>query len=174
VSKQSGTQASPLELLSTPWVKQRSFTMKDDIQSEEKLNKFLADVDTRMMEAAGKSALVAQGFTTPPPTLRGAMATTATASPIPTPVSLSSTPQSGPVRTLRMSPSQKGGPSPKKGEGELPDPMSLEEVTEGLFQLGILSQIDQWRDSLRQWFSKVLLNPLIQKTDSSHLQVHIT
>lgn len=171
VSKQSGTQASPLELLSTPWVKQRSFTMKDDIQSEEKLNKFLADVDTRMMEAAGKSALVAQGFTTPPPTLRGAMATTATASPIPTPVSLSSTPQSGPIRTLRMSPAQKGGPSPKKGEGELPDPMSLEEVTEGLYQLGILSQIDQWRDSLRQWFSKVLLNPLIQKTDSSHLQV---
>lgn len=106
---------------------------------------------------------------TPPPTIRG-VATNAPTSPAHTPVSLS-TPRGTPVRTLRMSPSQKGITPPKKGENELPSPMSLDEVTERLNLLGVLPYIDQWRDALRQWFSEFLLNPLVYKINSSHLQV---
>lgn len=166
----SNSGGSPIEHRATPWTRQKSFNLKDDVQSEEKLKKFLSDTDTKMVEAAGKTALASQGFMTPPPTIRG-VATNAPASPVHTPVSLS-TPRGTPVRTLRMSPSQKGITPPKKGgENELPSPMSLEEVTEGLNLLGVLPYIDQWRDALRQWFSEVLLNPLVYKIDSSHLQV---
>lgn len=155
----------------TPWSRQQTFIMSDDVQSEEKLNKFLAETDTKMMESTSKTAMAVHGFMTPPPTIRGVAASATTTSPKPTPVSLSSTPRSAPVRTLRMSPSQKGMTPPKKGESELPGPMPLEEYTEALNLLGILPYIDQWRDALRQWFSEALLNPLVHKIDSSHLQV---
>lgn len=154
----------------TPWSRHKSFNLKDDVQSEEKLKKFLSDTDTKMVESVGMTAGAAQGFMTPPPTIRGVATTATTPSPVNASVSLS-TPLSTPVRTLRMSPSQKGITPPKKGESELPGPMSLEEVSEGLNLLGILPYIDQWRDALRQWFSEVLLAPLVCKIDSSHLQV---
>lgn len=83
----SGIDSSPLELLATPWSRQKSFALKEDIQSEEKLNKFLAEVDTKMMESAGRSALQSQGFMTPPPTIRGVAANVTTASPILPPAS---------------------------------------------------------------------------------------
>ncbi|KAF7135917.1 hypothetical protein RHSIM_Rhsim08G0043200 [Rhododendron simsii] len=60
---------------------------------------------------------------------------------------------------------------PKKGEGELPSPMSMEESIEAFENVGIYPQVEQWRDRLRQWFSLVLLNPLLSKIDTSHMQV---
>jgi hypothetical protein len=166
----SNPVGSPRELRATPWSRHKNFNLKDDVQSEEKLKKFLSDTDTKMVESVGMTAGAAQGFMTPPPTIRGVATTATTPSPVNASVSLS-TPLSTPVRTLRMSPSQKGITPPKKGESELPGPMSLEEVSEGLNLLGILPYIDQWRDALRQWFSEVLLAPLVCKIDSSHLQV---
>ncbi|KAG0611946.1 hypothetical protein M758_7G178800 [Ceratodon purpureus] len=161
---------SPHEIRATPWSRHKSFTLKDDVQSEEKLKKFLSDTDTKLVESVGLTAGATQGFMTPPPTIRGVATAVTTTSPVHTSVSLS-TPLSTPVQTLRMSPSQKGITPPKKGENELPSPMSLEEVSEGLHVLGILPYIDQWRDTLRQWFSEILLKPLVYKIDSSHLQV---
>lgn len=71
-----------------------------------------------------------------------------------------------------MSPgSQKFSTPPKKGEGELPPPMSMEESITAFEHLGIYPQIEQWRDRLRQWFSSVLLNPLLSKIETSHIQV---
>ena len=71
-----------------------------------------------------------------------------------------------------MSPSsQKFTTPPKKGEGNLPPPMSMEESIEAFEHLGIYPQIEQWRDCLRQWFSSVLLNPLLNKIETSHIRV---
>ena len=71
-----------------------------------------------------------------------------------------------------MSPgSQKFTTPPKKGEGNLPPPMSMEESIEAFEHLGIYPQIEQWRDCLRQWFSSVLLNPLLNKIETCHIQV---
>lgn len=169
----SNPVGSPHELRPTPWSRQKSFNLKDDFQSEEKLQKFLSDTDTKMAEGAGMTALADQVCMTPPPTIRGVASNLTTPSPVNVPVCLSS-PRGTPVRALRMSPTQKGVTPPKKGEkgeNELPSPMSLEEVTERLSLLGVLPCIDQWRDALRQWFSEVLLSPLVYKIDSSHLQV---
>lgn len=166
----SNPVGSPHELRATPWSRHKSFNLKDDVQSKEKLKRFLTDTDTKLVESVGIIAGAAQGFMTPPPTIRGVAATATTTSPVHASVSLS-TPLSTPVRTLRMSPTQKGITPPKKGESELPSPMSMEEVSEGLNLLGILPYIDQWRDAQRQWFSEVLLSPLVSKIDSSHLQV---
>ena len=72
-----------------------------------------------------------------------------------------------------MSPgSQKFSTPPKKGEGDLPRPMSMEESIEAFEHLGIYPLIEQWRDRLRQWFSSVLLNPLLKKIEMSHIQVN--
>lgn len=49
--------------------------------------------------------------------------------------------------------------------------MSLDQFYDGLRQLGILGNIEYWRDSLRQWFSAILLKPLVHKLDTSHWQV---
>jgi hypothetical protein len=39
--------------------------------------------------------------------------------------------------------------------------------------LGVYSDIEQWRDNLRQWLSSVVMNPLVQKIKTSHVQVLI-
>ncbi|KAJ4949979.1 hypothetical protein NE237_026811 [Protea cynaroides] len=67
--------------------------------------------------------------------------------------------------------SQKFCTPPKKGEGDLPVPMSLEESLEAIQNLGTYPHIEQWRDRLRQWFSSILLNPLLNKIETSHTQV---
>ncbi|KAL5210333.1 hypothetical protein ABZP36_005956 [Zizania latifolia] len=83
----------------------------------------------------------------------------------PVSVTTSTTPsgaaRSTPLRPVRMSPGshQKYSTPPKKGEGELPSPMSLEQA------------IEQWQDSLRQWFSSVLINPLVQKNQNKPYSV---
>ena len=68
---------------------------------------------------------------------------------------------------------QKYNTPPKKGEGEFPPPMSLEQAVDAFENLGVYPEIEQWRNNLRQWFSSVLMNPLVQKIKSSHTQVLI-
>lgn len=146
---------------STPWSTQR-VTSGREITSEEKLEKFLADVDEKIKESAGK-------LTTPPPSISGFGITTPNT--VRSSANTSST-RSTPLRPVRMSPgSQKFNTPPKKGEGEFPPPMSVEESIEAFEQLGIYPQIEQWRDLLRQWFSSVLLNPLLGKIETSHIKV---
>lgn len=149
-------------LASTPWSNKRSSSGKE-ITSEEKLEKFLADVDEKITESAGKLA-------TPPPTISGFGIVSPNT--VASSANTSGTTRSTPLRPVRMSPgSQKFNTPPKKGEGEFPPPMSMEEAIEAFEHLGIYPQIEQWRDRLRQWFSSVLLNPLIKKIETSHIQV---
>lgn len=147
---------------SSPWSNRRA-SSANKITSEEKLEQFLAEVDERITESAGK-------LSTPPPTVPGfgiMTPGTVTGS-----ASTSGATRLTPLRPVRMSPgSQKFNTPPKKGEGDLPPPMSMEESFEAFEHLGIYPQIEQWRDHLRQWFSSVLLNPLLNKIETSHIQV---
>ncbi|KAJ4845158.1 hypothetical protein Tsubulata_040331 [Turnera subulata] len=148
--------------VSTPWSSKRAAYVKD-ITTEEQLEQFLAEVDEKITESAGKHS-------TPPPTIRGLGMTSPNA--IGSPATTSGTTRTTPLRPVRMSPgSQKFTTPPKKGEGELPSPMSMDEAIEAFKHMGIYPQIEQWRDHLRQWFSSVLLNPLLNKIETSHIQV---
>ncbi|KAG1339120.1 transmembrane protein [Cocos nucifera] len=147
----------------SPWSRQSSGSAKG-IQTEAMLEKFLADVDEKITESAIKAA-------TPSATIRGfgiaspgSVATSATAS---------GATRSTPLRPVRMSPGshQKYTTPPKKGEGELPPPMPMEEAVVAFESLGIYPQIEWWRDRLRQWFSSNLVNPLLEKIETSHIQV---
>ncbi|CAA6656880.1 unnamed protein product [Spirodela intermedia] len=145
-----------------PRLKQSSVSGKG-ISTEEMLEQFLVDVDKRMTESATKTV-------TPPPTTGGfgIISPSSVTTPGTTPGATRSTP----LRAARMSPGshQKYSTPPKKGEGELPSPMSMEQTVEALESLGIYPYIEQWRDNLRQWFSSVLLNPLVDKIETSHIQ----
>lgn len=156
---------------STPWSKPRSTLIKEEIPTEEKLEEFLADVEEKMTESASKATPPSnQGLATPPPTLRGIGGNSP--SPVPNSGSFTGTPRNTSLRTVRMSPnSQKFSTPPKKGEGDLPPPMSMEQSIEAFQNLGVYPHIEQWSDRLRQWFSEVLLNPLVQKIETSHIQV---
>ncbi|KAI9196150.1 hypothetical protein LWI28_021471 [Acer negundo] len=150
------------QVISTHWSSKRASHGKE-IMTEEQLEQFLAKMDEKITESAGKLA-------TPPPTVSGfgiASPTTVASS-----ANTSGATRSTPLRPVRMSPgSQKFTTPPKKGEGDLPPPMSMEESIEAFEHLGIYPQIEQWRDRLRQWFSSVLLNPLLNKIETSHIQV---
>ncbi|KAF8369578.1 hypothetical protein HHK36_032404 [Tetracentron sinense] len=127
-------QSSPAldRLISTPWSKQQTSTGKE-ITTEEMLEQFLADVDEKINESAGKLA-------TPPPTLNGF----GIASPntVGNSASTSGTTRSTPLRPVRMSPgSQKFNTPHMKGEGDLPLPMSMEESIEAFENLGIYPQL---------------------------------
>lgn len=154
---------------SSPWSKQRPITAKK-IETEEMLEQFLADVDEKIMDSVVKAASPTQSHMTPPPTLHGLR--TASPSTIASSTTTSGTARSTPLMPVRMSPgSQKYIAPPKKGEGDLPLPMSMEHMIEVFENLGIYPDIEQWRDRLRQWFSSVLLNPLVEKIETSHIQV---
>lgn len=148
--------------VSTPWSDKRASYTKE-IRTEEQLEQFLAEVDEKISESAGK-------YATPPPTIGGfGMASPHT---VASPANTSGVTRSTPLRPVRMSPgSQKFTTPPKIGEGDLPPPMSMEESIEAFKNLGIYPQIERWHDRLRQWFSSVLLNPLLDKIESSHIQV---
>ncbi|XP_040991817.1 transmembrane protein 209 [Juglans microcarpa x Juglans regia] len=164
VSQLSSVQNSPGldSLVSTPWSNKRASSGKE-ITSEEKLEKFLAEIEEKITESAGK-------LSTPPPTISGFRI--ASPNTVSSSANTSGATRSTPLRPVRMSPgSQKFSTSPKKGEGDLPPPMSLEESIEAFQHLGIYPHIEQWRDHLRQWFSSVLINPLLKKIETSHLQV---
>lgn len=157
-------QSSPAidSAVSTPWSDKRASYTKG-IRTEEQLEQFLAEVDEKISESAGK-------YATPPPTIGGfGMASPNT---VASPANTSGVTRSTPLRPVRMSPgSQKFTTPPKIGEGDLPPPMSMEESIEAFKNLGIYPQIERWHDRLRQWFSSVLLNPLLDKIESSHIQV---
>ncbi|KAH7314715.1 hypothetical protein KP509_21G017500 [Ceratopteris richardii] len=160
-------QVSPVDTQSSPWTTSASPLMKDDITTEHKLEEFLANVDDRLVESSVKVPATVQQILTPPPSLRGVNLATPVSGATP-----SSTSKGTPVRALRISPSpQKFGPSPRTGDGDLSSPMTPEQTIEAFEKLGVYPQIEQWRDKLRQWFSKDLLNPLVSKIDTSHLQV---
>lgn len=160
ISPLPAARHSPASVVSSPWSGKPS---SREISSEEKLAQFLAEVDEKITESAGKMA-------TPPPTIGGFVI--ASPNNVATPINSSGTTRSTPLRPVRMSPgSQKFTTPPKKGEGEFPPPMSLEESIKTFEQLGIYPEVESWRDCLRQWFSSVLLKPLLQKIETSHLQV---
>lgn len=147
---------------STPWSNKKKSYSKG-ITSEEELEQFLVEMDERITESSGK-------LSTPTPTVNAF----GVASPVTVASSAntSGTTRNTPLRPVRMSPgSQKFSTPPKKGEGDLPSPMSLEESVEAFDQLGIYPEIESWRDRLRQWVSSVLLKPLLKKIESSHSQV---
>ena len=150
-------------VVSSPWSNRRS-SSANKITSKEELENFLAEVDERIIESAGK-------LSTPPPTVPGfGMVSPNT---VASSANTSGTTRMTPLRPVRMSPaSQKFSTPPKKGEGDLPPPMSMEESIQAFEHMGIYPQIEQWRDQLRQWFSSVLLNPLLNKIKTSHTQVH--
>lgn len=143
----------------TPWSR-HSPGSANGILTEEKLEEFLADVDERIMESEAKAV------STPSPTVSGF----GIVSPSSIASSTNASARSTPLRPVRMSPGslQKYSP-PKKGEGELPPPMSMEQTVEAFESLGVYPQIEQWRDCLRQWFSSVLINPLLDKIGTSHI-----
>ncbi|VFQ98909.1 unnamed protein product [Cuscuta campestris] len=146
----------------SPWSNKRTPFHKE-ITTEEAFEKFLADVDDKIYESASK-------LSTPPPTISSFGVVSP--SNMPSSSNTSGTPRSTPLRPVRMSPgSQKFTTPPKKGENDLPLPMSMEESVEAFEHLGIYPQIELWRDHLRQWFSTVLLNPLLDKIDTSHVKV---
>lgn len=146
----------------SPWSNKRA-TPHKEITSEEDLERFLADVDERISESASK-------LETPPPTIEGFGIMSPNT--IATSANTSGTKRSIPLRPVRMSPgSQKFTTPPKKGEVDLPPPMSMEESIEAFQDLGIYPEIELWRDRLRQWFSSVILNPLLIKIDISHEKV---
>ncbi|KAJ6827696.1 uncharacterized protein M6B38_366445 [Iris pallida] len=149
---------------STPWSKQSPGTAKG-ILTEAMLEKYLAGVDGKILESASRDT------TTPPSKIRsfgitspGSVVTSATAS---------GAARSTPLRPVRMSPGshQKYTTPPKKGEGEFPPPMSMELAVEAFESLGLYPNIEGMRDRLRQWFSSVLINPLGEKLETSHIQV---
>lgn len=152
----------PDQLAASPWSNKRASSTKE-ITTEEEFEQFLADIDEKISESASKLA-------TPPPTSNGfGIATPNTMS---SSTNTSGTTRSTPLRPVRMSPgSQKFSTPPKKGEGDLPPPMSMEESIQAYEHLGIYPEIEQWRDHLRQWFSSVLLNPLLTKIENSHIKV---
>ncbi|GAB2215172.1 hypothetical protein Drorol1_Dr00019551 [Drosera rotundifolia] len=157
----SSAQTSPSlnKLISSPWSNSRASPSRE-IATEDELEQFLADVDKKITESAEK-------LTTPP--------TAGSGFNIGSPTVMGPANTSGSTRTLRpvrMSPgSQKFSTSPKKGEADLPSPMSMEESIEAFEHLGIYPQIEDWRDRLRQWFSSALLNPLLSKIETSHIQI---
>ncbi|XP_077239194.1 cytochrome B561, amino-terminal protein isoform X2 [Tasmannia lanceolata] len=162
-------QASLERQMSTPWSKQR-WTVAKEIPTEAMLEQFLADSDKKIVESTPKVATPNQSQMTPPATLHGfGMLSPGT---VGNSATSTGTTRSTPLRPVRMSPgSQKYNTPPKKGEGDLPPPMSMEQTIEAFESLGIYPHIEQWRDRLRQWFSSVLLNPLLKKIETSHIQV---
>lgn len=149
-------------MVCTPWSSKQGSSLKE-ITSEEEFERFLTEVDEKLTESAGKLA-------TPPPTTSGVGI--ASPSTVATSANTSGTTRSTPLRPVRMSPSsQKFTTPPKKVEGDVPSPMSMEETVEAFKNLGVYPQIEEWRDRLRQWFSSILLNPLLEKIETSHVQV---
>ncbi|EOA39811.1 hypothetical protein CARUB_v10008478mg [Capsella rubella] len=147
--------------VSSPWSGRRSSAK--DIATEEQLEQLLAEIDDKITESTEK-------MLTPPPTVGSfAMASPST---VGGSTGASGTTRSTPLRPVRMSPgAQKFTTPPKKGEGDFPNPMSLEAAIEGFGHLGVYPQIEDWRDRLRQWCSSVLLKPLLNKVETSHIQV---
>ncbi|XP_076922912.1 uncharacterized protein LOC143584861 [Bidens hawaiensis] len=151
------TPPGPDQKLSTPWSSKRASSTRE-ISTEQQLESFLADFEEKFSTSAGKMA-------TPPPTANGFGISSPS-------TNTSGTARSTPLRPVRMSPgSQKFSTPPKKGEGDLPPPMSMEESTDAFERLGVYPQIEQWRDLIRQWFSSVVLNPLLFKIETSHIKV---
>ncbi|KAJ3682821.1 hypothetical protein LUZ60_013048 [Juncus effusus] len=149
--KSSFSPLSPSRTSPVPsWSSLRSSSGKR-IQSEETLQKFLEETDAKIDRI----------WDSP---VSSSSKRTAGVSPAGTPLS-----GTGKGRPVRMSPSSVS-PS-KKGDGDLIPPMSMERINEGFRNLGVYPQIEQWRDVLRQWFSSVLINPLLQKINTSHIQV---
>ncbi|KAL8516072.1 hypothetical protein ACS0TY_014667 [Phlomoides rotata] len=150
------------KLIASPWSNKRP-AFQREIATKEDLEIFLADVDEKISETASKLA-------TPPPSINAFGVTSPNT--FSGSISTSGTTRSTPLRPVRMSPaSQKFTTPPKKGEGDLPPPMSMEESIEAFERLGVYPHIEKWRDSLRQWFSAVVLDPLLGKINTSHLKV---
>ena len=124
-----------------------------------------------MLESAGTNVHVTSGFLVSSTIMRGVGGDPPSASTNPSPVPLSSTACSGTTSVRILPIYSKGIASRKVGERELPPPMSLDQVNDGLRRLGILDNMEQLRDVLRQWFSSLLLKPLVQKIETSHWQV---
>nr|GEX06469.1 transmembrane protein 209 [Tanacetum cinerariifolium] len=104
-------------------------------------------LETFLADFYEKFSMFAGKMATPPPTINGFGSPGTNAS---------GTTRSTPLRAVRMSPGS---------------PMSMEVSIAAFERIGVYPQIEQWRDNLRQWFSLVLLNPLLAKIETSHLKV---
>jgi hypothetical protein len=144
---------------------------REVIKDEENFAKFLADVDKKILGSAGRAAPTASAFLPSACGVRGMGGHSSSPGVNPSLVSHSGTTGSGNPPTRVFPLFSKGIAPPKFKESELPGPMSLDQFYDGLRQLGILGNIEYWRDSLRQWFSAILLKPLVHKLDTSHWQV---
>lgn len=144
---------------------------REVIKDEENFAKFLADVDKKILGSAGRAAPTASAFLPSACGVRGMGGHSSSPGVNPRLVSHSGTTGSGNPPTRVFPLFSKGITPPKFKESELPGPMSLDQFYDGLRQLGILGNIEYWRDSLRQWFSAILLKPLVHKLDTSHWQV---
>ncbi|KAK1284232.1 hypothetical protein QJS10_CPB21g01215 [Acorus calamus] len=143
----------------SPWSKQRWSSSKGML-TESSFEEFLEESPATVDMVTPQTRLRGFGIASP-----GSLGSNSAAS-------SGAATRSTPLRTVRMSPaSQKYTTPPKKGEGELPLPMSMEEAIKAFEGLGVYPQIEVWRDRLRQWFSSVVLNPLLDKIDTSHVQV---
>lgn len=142
----------------------RSAGSAKGIQSEAMLEQYLAQVGEMYTEPTPVEA-------TPSPPLRGFVI--ASPSSVTSQSTSSGAARRTTLRPARMSPGshQKYSTSPKKGEGDLPPPLSMEQMVEAFESLGIYPQIEVWRDRLRQWFSSMLISPLYQKIQTNHIQV---
>lgn len=147
----------------TPWSRRSTGSAKG-IQSEAMLEQYLTQVGEMYIEPTLVEA-------TPSPPLRGFVI--ASPSSVTSQGTSSGVARSTALRPARMSPGshQKYSTPPKKGEGDLPPPLSMEQMVEAFESLGIYPQIEVWRDRLRQWFSSMLINPLYQKIQTNHIQV---
>nr|GEY49671.1 hypothetical protein [Tanacetum cinerariifolium] len=103
-------------------------------------------LETFLADFDEKFSMFAGKMATPPPTING-FGSPGT--------NTSVTTRSTPLRAVRMSPGS---------------PMSMEVSIAAFERIGVYPQIEQWRDNLRQWFSLVLLNPLLAKIETSHLK----
>ncbi|KAK1271289.1 hypothetical protein QJS04_geneDACA020932 [Acorus gramineus] len=143
----------------SPWSKQRWSSSKGML-TESSFEEFLEESPATVDMVTPQTRLRGFGIASP-----GSLGSNSAAS-------SGAATRSTPLRTVRMSPaSQKYTTPPKKGEGELPLPMSMEEAIKAFEGLGVYPQIEVWRDRLRQWFSSVVLNPLLDKIETSHVQV---
>lgn len=171
VSIPPGVSPSLQDYFPSPWSRVRAHGRREIIKNEENLAKFLADVDRNILGSGGRVTQTASAFLPSACGVRGMGGLSPSSGLNVHIVSHSGTAGSGipPARVFPLF--SKGIAPPKFKESELPGPMSLDQFYDGLRQLGIFESIEYWRDSLRQWFSSVLLKPLVHKLDTSHWQV---
>ena len=163
--------ASSEDHFPSAWPRAKARGRREVTKNKESFSKFLANVDRNILGSIGRAAEITSSFLPSSCGVRGMGGLSSSPGLNSNLVSHSGTAGSG-TPSIRVFPIfSKGIAPPKFKESEFPGPMSLGQLYDGLRQLGISENIEYWRDSLRQWFSSILLKPLVHKLDTSHWQV---